>query len=924
MDLRSFLLVLAWLGTVAAGHLLSPSAFAQTATFTVNSTADEPDAVPGDGRCESFPSFACTLRAAILEANAQDAAHAGGYQINIPPGLYQLTRTGANEDAAQTGDLDTSSNISILGTGASAAEVVIDGNGTDRVFEERRLTLAIQHLTIRNGNAPNTSGAGLSVTAGSISLNDVVLSGNTGFGIYASSANQVALTNLTLANNTLGGMAVHATLQADLSHLTIRDNGGPSSLSATPLTASEIDYTGNATGLTLSGGLTVSSVRVSQNQAIGPSETSLTMAVIGGGSISDITMTDNVGAARALYIGVSQNCSQPNPRFPPNCSGGFASAHNVTVARNSLTGESGVSLSGLSISLTGLVVQGNTTTGDGGGIATRAASTTIQNATISGNHADGVGGGIAHTGGALTMSNVTISGNSANGSGGGLSYTRVASPPLMTNLTIAGNTAGGAGQQVAVQGASGAGPRFANVIVSGATPAANCSGPITSEGANLDNGTSCGFAGANDQTGVDPQLGALTDNGGGLPTLALAAGSPAVDTGRDDVCPQTDERAISRPQDGNNDGTPHCDIGAFERQGTQTITNVDLTVVISAHPSPVANGDSLTYEVIGRNEGPDAAANTTVMVTLPDGVAFISGTASGGCAAAGQVVTCRLGTAEPFVYHTFTIVARPTIPGSFTTSATISGDGFERKPSSNSSSTAIVVAQASDVAVAIEPLPASVAEGSALTYVVRARVDGTLPASEVQLQISASDRSRFFEATPSQGTCQVATGMVTCAAGTVPGGATVTVTLRAIVGSVTPFTTTAKVSEAEIDPAPSNNSATQSTPVAGRCTPRPTVQVTTAAASGALNVTVTVGNTAGVPTNGIVAIRFTGGTNALIDINGMTGQTGAFIVPFASVSGQVTFVVRRATPGQATTVPFVVLDSCGEWPTFVGGGPSAF
>jgi hypothetical protein len=44
-------------------------------------------------------------------------------------------------------------------------------------------------------------------------------------------------------------------------------------------------------------------------------------------------------------------------------------------------------------------------------------------------------------------------------------------------------------------------------------------------------------------------------------------------------------------------------------------------------------------------------------------------------------------------------------------------------------------------------------------------------------------------------------------------------------------------------------------------------------------------------------------------------------------SGQLTtytFHVLRATPGHATTLVFTVVDACGEWPTFVGGGPTAF
>jgi hypothetical protein len=38
----------------------------------------------------------------------------------------------------------------------------------------------------------------------------------------------------------------------------------------------------------------------------------------------------------------------------------------------------------------------------------------------------------------------------------------------------------------------------------------------------------------------------------------------------------------------------------------------------------------------------------------------------------------------------------------------------------------------------------------------------------------------------------------------------------------------------------------------------------------------------------------------------------------------VTFLVGRATAGQAATVSFTVTDGCGDFPTFVGGGPSAF
>jgi hypothetical protein len=35
-------------------------------------------------------------------------------------------------------------------------------------------------------------------------------------------------------------------------------------------------------------------------------------------------------------------------------------------------------------------------------------------------------------------------------------------------------------------------------------------------------------------------------------------------------------------------------------------------------------------------------------------------------------------------------------------------------------------------------------------------------------------------------------------------------------------------------------------------------------------------------------------------------------------------MLNRLTAGQAATVELVVTDGCGDWLTFVGGGPGAF
>jgi hypothetical protein len=64
----------------------------------------------------------------------------------------------------------------------------------------------------------------------------------------------------------------------------------------------------------------------------------------------------------------------------------------------------------------------------------------------------------------------------------------------------------------------------------------------------------------------NPLLGTLANNGGPTMTMALLAGSPAIDTGADSSCPSVDQRGATRPQG------LHCDIGSYESSFTATPT----------------------------------------------------------------------------------------------------------------------------------------------------------------------------------------------------------------------------------------------------------------------------------------------------------------------------------------------------------------
>jgi len=100
------------------------TATAGAATFVVDSSADLVDLNPGDGLC-STAAGECTLRAAIMEANA----YPGADVIEIPAGTYGLTIPLPSSDPfyfdsdPAVGDLDITQDLTIRGAGSDATIV---------------------------------------------------------------------------------------------------------------------------------------------------------------------------------------------------------------------------------------------------------------------------------------------------------------------------------------------------------------------------------------------------------------------------------------------------------------------------------------------------------------------------------------------------------------------------------------------------------------------------------------------------------------------------------------------------------------------------------------------------------------------------------------------------------------------------------
>lgn len=168
--------------------------------------------------------------------------------------------------------------------------------------------------------------------------------------------------------------------------------------------------------------------------------------------------------------------------------------------------------------------------------------------------------------GSPTFNKVTFSGNTATGDGGAIyndAYTGTSSPTF-NNVTFSGNSAGfdRGGAMYNFSYANGlANPVMTNVILwdNGTSPIVNKHG-ATSElhdsvlQGSCPGGSTC----SGNMVYTDPLLGPLHDNGGATQTMLPGVGSPAINAGNDTTCEGTDQRGVTRPQNGQ------CDIGAVE------------------------------------------------------------------------------------------------------------------------------------------------------------------------------------------------------------------------------------------------------------------------------------------------------------------------------------------------------------------------
>jgi hypothetical protein len=234
-----------------------------------------------------------------------------------------------------------------------------------------------------------------------------------------------------------------------------------------------------------------------------------------------------------------------------------------------------------------------------------------------------------------TIDSSTITGNSATFLGGGISV---------------GNCGSGLGVLL-----------LENTIVAAQTAGANCSGPISDGGYNLDDGTTCGFSSVNHSlTNTNPLLdpAGLQNNGGPTRTIALLSGSPAIDTIPAGVngCGTTltsDQRGVSRPQG------PACDTGAFELDTIPPVITVPANITV---PATSQAGATVSYTA-SANDAVDGPVPVTC--TPASGSTFPIGTITVNCSASDKAG--NIGHASFTVTVTAGDTTAPTTPTNLAT-----------------------------------------------------------------------------------------------------------------------------------------------------------------------------------------------------------------------------------------------------------------
>jgi hypothetical protein len=655
----------------------------------------------------------------------------------------------------------------------------------------------------------------------------------------------------------------------------------------------------------------------------------VTIANTSGGSIAiDGNLSDrvfDVGPAAAAQLTTS-NVTIQHGNATDQSPGEGTRGGGIRVASGSALTLSNVALLDNSVgSPSGAVTRG-------GGALSVAGTATLTNTSIAGNHSvstgavGGIGGGIYVPGGSLSLNSVSLSDNTASfGAGiynvGGLT---------VTALTLTHNVASG------VDGAGGLQNRgtanLSNVTAVQNTGlrggAINNDGTLTLTTGSLDNNTSNAVGGGgglynrgtatlnavtitNNQA-LGYQGGGITNESeSGIGTLTLTnvlvSGNATAGSGS-----------------GTRNGGGIANGGGTNPGGTLFLTNVIIAnnaasdagggvynsggivgdaVLISGNTAATDGGGLLSSNNAGLTNatvsGNSAASHGGGIATTGGNTALVNVTLSGNAGPAGS---------GGGVFNNATTTVKNTIIANSTTGGNCAGAIHLTSQGDNLSSDATCTLAGPGDQNSTNPLLGPLANngGSTLTH---ALLPGSPAINAVTHNACPPPATDQRGVTRPQG--------VACDVGAYEAEGQPTVT-------PTPTRTPTATATATVTSTPT---ATRTPTVTPTPFPQPNVGVQVTPSGGALQATITARNAGCAQGNNqLFALQFTALTNATVEVGTapVTVVSAPTTVPLPTHPAQLGLTVRRVDAGSGATVQLTVTDGCGDWPTFIGGGPAVF
>lgn len=460
---------------LASALVLAGAIPAAAETFVVNSTVDAIDDDPGDGQCATTGGL-CTLRAAVMEANALPGADtilvpAGVFTLSLSPGAVEppeppeievpLAGCLVTESGDWEGDLDITCQVTIIGAGRGLTIVEAgppppnaspEQLANDRVLEIHTGTgnVLISDMTIRNGWSSDEGGGIWNGSVGTLRLFRVEVQDNVstayGGGIFSQG-------NLTIESSTLSGNATFGKGGAIFSNqgtLTVRGlpgapttfsnnsadtgggiyNGGELSMIgvASRVNLSHVAFHGNHAGAgggvfgDQGGVINVDDCSFTANYA---EDNGAGIAVVQKTSLTMNRVTvignNSAGEGGGVRTDTERMVRMTDVDISHNHAGVPVVQENGTVEQGDASGGGLCAAGSGAVEITRSTFSHNTATEEGGGIyIDNNGSVVITDSNVFKNHAHHGGGGIQNAGMRVTFQRMNIYDNVSDLDGGGI------------------------------------------------------------------------------------------------------------------------------------------------------------------------------------------------------------------------------------------------------------------------------------------------------------------------------------------------------------------------------------------------------------------------------------------------------------------------------------------------------------------------